>query len=190
MNYNDNSYKYIVRENIECADKAIGALLPNTCVICMSDGTWSFLSAIDCALREIGKSSLVVSSLAISKDSAKKIKIWSREGRTYSERFILDRSFEKLGKGVSCKYLRDTFGDNAIRILMSNSKWCLLSNKERSVVIQSSSNLNESGKSECFIIYTDGYLPSLYNHMLGDLWENTGGRGLIRWRRGKSTIPD
>ena len=168
---NDNSYKYIVRENIECADKAIGALLPNTCVICMSNGTWSFLSAIDFALWEMGESMITISSLAVSRESTKRIKVWSRDGRTYNERFILDRSFEKLGKGLSCKYLRDTFGDNAIRILMSNSKWCLLSNNERKIVIQSSSNLNESGKSECFMVYADGYIPKLYSVMVGELWE-------------------
>ena len=136
----------------------------------MSDGSWSFTDGILAMASRTGPCHLVVSTWTAAAADIRRANQLLDTGVFQSARFLVDRSF--LTRQPSyCALLRDTFGDDSIRVWSAHAKFALLIGGAFDVLYLTSANLNKNKRLENFSVFCGGDLPSEYLALVEEMFE-------------------
>ena len=125
-------------------------------------GEWSVIDAIETVVDVIGETKLVVATWAVGMDDMDRL-LWLI-GRGVSElKIIIDRSF-KTRHPDYLKRLRDSVGDERIRVLNNHAKFYIFYGGAREYFYTTSANLNKNNRIENWSVFCVGdvWLMNIY----------------------------
>ena len=136
----------------------------------LSDGSWSFIDAVEEMLHRWGPGGIWVSTwTAATTDIMRAEKMLHREDITYAH-WLVDRSF-LTRQPRYCAQLRGRFGDDAIRTWNAHTKFCVLEGVDRKILYLTSANLNANKRVENWTLIAGGGIPDEYLHLVRDVFE-------------------
>ena len=146
------------------ASQIIGSIDSGCEIVGLTDGEFSFVDIIEHCLDEIGGADCIVSTWTASQAHLDRIKVLKESESLRSCRWIIDRSF-RAQKPKRCNGMLAEFGKDSVRTASTHSKFALLWNDTRAIVIRTSMNLNHNPRCEDFEISDDkallGYMRGL-----------------------------
>lgn len=152
------------------AADAIGPIEPGCEIYGLTKGQWSLIDLIEHVLSFTGACRAVISTwTAAGADVSFAYKLMSC-GQLNSLRFLVDFSFPAR-QPAYCAALRQTFGDDCIRISKNHAKFVLLRNDTWNIVIRTSMNLNENRRLENFEISDDARLADFLQRVIEEIFE-------------------
>ena len=90
-----------------------------------------------------------------------------------SARFLLDLSFQRRQPAL-IKYLRETFGEDAIRVTRNHAKFLLFGNDKWKITVRTSMNLNFNPRLEDVEIKDDAELYNFIDGIMADIFKQHG----------------
>ena len=152
------------------AATAIGPIEPGCEIYGLTKGQFSLIDLIEHVLSFTGPCRAVISTwTAAGADVSFAYKLMSC-GLLQSLRFLVDFSFPSR-QPAYCAALRETFGDDCIRISKNHAKFVLLRNDCWNIVIRTSMNLNENRRLENFEISDDARLADFLARVIEEIFE-------------------
>jgi hypothetical protein len=137
-----------------CASEAIGRLVPNQDIYCLTFGQFSLVDALVHILQQTGPARVDLSTWTAADAHLQKTADLITSAHITRFRMVIDRSFEGRQPGY-CQNMRRKFGMDCIRSVRTHAKFFLVRNERWTVVARTSMNLNENPRLENIEISTD-----------------------------------
>lgn len=155
-----------------CDDvEGFAAAVDGSCeVFGFTSGTFSIIDVLAALVRRMDLPRLVVSTWTAAGADMAHVEEWIESGRVLSARWIVDRSFQNRQPKL-CDMLRGKFGDDAIRVQRVHCKFALLESADRSVVVQTSANLNKNMRIENVSVSPCPVLFGAYSELVAQIFE-------------------
>lgn len=153
-------------ESVE--DYARGAE-PGREVIGFTSGEFSIVDVILAVVARMDRPRLVISTWTAAGADMGHVFDWLEESRVSAARWIVDRSFQNRQPDL-CNLLRARFGDDACRVQRVHCKFVLLQDGERTVVIQTSANMNRNARIENVSVSSCPVLFEAYAGLVEDIF--------------------
>ena len=115
----------------------------------VTDGTWSLIDAILHLQGRSNAKKLAIATWTAAKSNIEQARRLERLSGCQI-RFLVDRSFQTRQPGY-CQFLRDTFGDEVIRVWSSHAKFVLFLDGDFDILLTSSANLNQNKRVENYL---------------------------------------
>lgn len=151
------------------ASAVIGPITHGMEVFALTAGQFSLIDVIVHALNTIGPSNAVISTwTAGAADIGFCYKLLT-DGRIRQMWFIVDFSFPARQPAYA-QALRETFGNDAIRVSKNHAKFALLTNDGWNIAIRTTQNLNEAHRMEFLEISEDAPLVNFLKQFVDDVF--------------------
>jgi hypothetical protein len=134
-------------ETFGSAAAAIGAIEPGMRLFLITRGQFSMLDMVMHVLREIGPSQVSVWTWAIADYEVEAMSALMETAAIRGARLIVDRSAEQRSASTIDAWRR-RFGVDAVRVCKNHAKIARVWNRERSVLLRGSMNLNFNPRFE------------------------------------------
>ena len=141
------------------ASEAVEGLAGDLDIFGFTRGEFSCIELIEALLDYSGLADVTISTWTAADADMRRAKDLLHDQRIRSVRWIVDYSFETRQPGF-CQTLRELFGDEAIRVMFSHSKFVLFDG-DRKILLHTSMNMNQNKRIEDFWITQD---PELFGH--------------------------
>jgi hypothetical protein len=152
------------------ASEAIGPIEPGCEIYGLTKGQFSLIDLIEHILSFTESCRAVISTwTAAGADITFAYRLMSC-GKLTSLRFLVDFSFPAR-QPAYCAALRETFGDDCIRVSKNHAKFVLLRNDFWNIVVRTSMNLNENRRLENFEISDDRGLADFLESVIDEMFE-------------------
>lgn len=136
------------------AAAAIGLIEHGCDIFVLTAGQFDLIDAIIHVLSATGRADVVLATWTAAAADIKFAYKILEEGRIRSIRFLVDFSFVSR-QPAYCAALRETFGEDCIRITKLHAKFVLVRNASWDVVIKTSMNLNQNRRMETIEVSED-----------------------------------
>lgn len=133
-------------------------------------GRFSLIDAIDACVQRVPDCKLTVSTWTAARADMDHVLAFIDDGRISATRWIVDRSFQNRQPQL-CQYLRDRFGDDAIRVQPVHCKFALIENAEHKLTLQTSANLNENRRLENLNLSTCPVFFDAYSGLVEQIFD-------------------
>jgi hypothetical protein len=175
--------KRIVRQEIaaRAVADAVGPITRGIEVYGISKGQFSLIDLITYCLEATGPADVVISTWTAANADLKFAYTLMTAGTIRSLRFLVDFSFPSR-QPAYCAALRETFGDDCIRISKNHAKFVTVRNDQWNLVIRTSMNLNENRRLESFEISDDKNMAAFLDDVIRDLFETQPAAGQFNRR--------
>jgi len=170
--------KRIIRRQLAARTvaEAVGPITPGCEVYGLSKGQFSLIDLIQYCLQAIGMAAVTISTwTAANSDIGFAYRLMTG-GAIRSLRFLVDFSFPSR-QPAYCAALRETFGDECIRISKNHAKFVLIRNEQWNLVIRSSMNLNENRRLETFEISDDRGMAEFLEGVIREIFDSQPAAG-------------
>ena len=170
--------KRIIRRQLAArsVSEALGPILKGCEVYGLSKGQFSLIDIITYCLEATGPADVVLSTWTAANADLKFAYRLMTTGAIRSLRFLVDFSFPSR-QPAYCAALRETFGDDVIRISKNHAKFCTITNDTWHLVIRTSMNLNENRRLESFEISDDANMAAFLEEVVRDLFNTQPAAG-------------
>jgi hypothetical protein len=170
--------KRIIRMEITARTiaEAVGPITRGLEVYGLSKGQFSLIDLLTYCLDATGPADVVLSTWTAAGADLKFAYKLMTTGMIRSLRFLVDFSFPSR-QPAYCAALRETFGDDAIRISKNHAKFCTITNDQWHLVIRTSMNLNENRRLESFEISDDRNMAAFLDDVIRDLFDTQPAAG-------------
>jgi len=181
------------RRNVVRAFNGEGALAslrsagfgPGMEVFGLNKGQFSAIDLLDAILTFTGGGAVTVATWTAAYADVKRAEQFLRTGRADRMTWLVDRSFQTR-QPEYCRLLRETFGDECIRVSSSHAKFMLIDAGDWRVVVQTSMNLNQNARLESFWVADDPVLFDAYRDVVMECFAVQGaGEGFENSARGR-----
>ena len=132
-------------------------------------GQFSAIDLMDAILTFSGPAHVTIGTWTAAHADVKRAEQFIRTGRAVGMTWMVDRSFQTR-QPQYCALLRETFGDDCIRVSSSHAKFMLISAGDWRVVVQMSMNLNQNARVESFWVADDADLYDAYNGIVQEIF--------------------
>jgi hypothetical protein len=170
--------KRIIRRDLAArtvAD-AIGPITKGSEVYGVSKGQFSLIDLITYCLEAAGPADVVISTWTAANADLKFAYKLMTAGTILNLRFLVDFSFPSR-QPAYCAALRETFGDDCIRISKNHAKFVLIRSSAYNLVIRTSMNLNENRRLESFEISDDKNMADFLEEIITELFDTQPAAG-------------
>ncbi len=170
-----------VRRAVTAAE-AVGVLTRDVEVYGFTKGQFSIIDLINHALETIGPgATMQLVTWTAGNTDVGAITELCHSGKLKSARFLVDISFNRRDPELAQR-IRDTFGDDSIRVAKNHAKFVLLAAGDWRIVIRTSMNLNYNPRFENFQIAHDPELYDFHDRILNEVWrrQRRGDQDLLR----------
>lgn len=151
----------------------------------LNKGQFSAIDLLDAILHFTGPARVVIATWTAAHADVRRAEQFIRTGRAASMLWLVDRSFQTR-QPAYCALLRETFGDDVIRVTSSHAKFMLIEAGEWRVVVQTSMNLNQNARLESFWVADDSALYEAYSGVVAECFGLQGpGEGFAEGARGR-----
>ena len=155
----------------QTANEIISGLDKQTEIYGFTKGQFSLIDIIEAALKITGPADLTVSTWAAAKTSVNRILDFVNSGQCPSARWLIDLTLQRRLPELT-KSIRDTFGNDAIRVGQNHAKFFMLRNTEWSIICLTSMNLNHNPRFENFLIRHDVPMCDFHTQIFDEIWKN------------------
>jgi hypothetical protein len=175
--------KRIIRREIAARSvaDAVGPITPGIEVYGISKGQFSLIDLLTYCLEATGPADVVISTWTAANADLKFAYKLMTAGTIKNLRFLVDFSFPSR-QPAYCAALRETFGDDCIRISKNHAKFVTIRNDKWNLVIRTSMNLNENRRLESFEISDDRNMVAFLDDVIRDLFETQPAAGQFEKR--------
>lgn len=136
------------------AHQALGRLEPGVELFGFTKGQFSLINLIIAVLDQTGPADVTVATWTAAQREIRDAERLLRERRITRLRFLVDFSFPRR-QPAYCALLRETFGDDTLRVTKTHAKFVTIRNDRWSLVIRTSMNLNENPRFEMWELSDD-----------------------------------
>jgi len=163
--HNDKKKRKIQKRSIKslAAVDGLGEIYKNCEIFGLTGGQFSLIDIISHCLNTTGPADVVISTWSAANADINFAFELLDNDKISNLRFIIDRSFQSR-QPLYCAALVERFGKDSIRVIRNHCKFVLIKNKNWSIVIRTSMNLNLNRRIENFEISED---LEFYSHMIG-----------------------
>lgn len=135
----------------------------------LSKGQFSLIDLIEYALGHTGPADVVISTWTAAGADIEFAYRIMRLGKIRAISWLVDFSFPSR-QPAYCAALRETFGDDCIRITKNHAKFVLISNDEWNLVLRTSMNLNQNRRLENFEISDDARMVAYLRGVIAEIF--------------------
>ena len=140
----------------------------------LSDGKWDLIELLRGVTLEAGaRCRLTLAVWTVNGDHGRQMKYFLRDGLCAKITLLVDRSFPTR-KPEYCEIVRETYGDDAIRVWSSHAKFAIWTGGDIDVLAMFSANLNKNPRVENYTVWADSQMAGEYLAMANDLWRRQG----------------
>lgn len=143
---------------------------PGREVFGFNGGQFSSVDLIEALVDVVGGGDLTIATWTAAAADLNHVAAFIKRGRLRRVCWIVDRSF-KTRQPALCAMLRESFGDEAIRVAETHAKFALLSGGDWRIVVQTSMNLNMNRRIESFWVADDPELFEGYAALVADVFK-------------------
>jgi hypothetical protein len=175
--------KRIIRRDIasrSVAD-AVGPIIKGIECYGISKGQFSLIDLITYCLEATGPADVIISTWTAAGADLKFAYKLMTAGQIRSLRFLVDFSFPSR-QPAYCAALRETFGDDCIRISKNHCKFVTIRSNAWDLVIRTSMNLNENRRLESFEISDDANMADFLEEVIAELFATQPAAGQFEKR--------
>ena len=133
-------------------------------------GEFSLIDAISACVKHVPGARLTLSTWTAAKADMDHVIHFLNSGAVSRVRWIVDRSFQNRQPDL-CRYLRDRFGDDAIRVQPVHCKFALIENDDVQLLMQTSANLNRNRRLENLNLTTCPVLFAAYKDLVQQIFD-------------------
>lgn len=159
----------------EKATDFIGDIQPGFHRFGFSKGQFSLVDLIAALLPKIGPVHFALSTWTVAKADLGELQAMLNPATMLSARFLLDLSFQRRQPAL-IKHLRETFGEDAIRVTRNHAKFLLFGNDKWKITVRTSMNLNFNPRIEDVEIKDDAELYNFIDGIMADIFKQYGKR--------------
>jgi hypothetical protein len=152
------------------AAEAIGPIESGCEIYGLTAGQFSLIDLIEHVLGFTGACKATISTWTAANSDITFAYRLMNCGQLTALRFLVDFSFPSR-QPAYCAALRETFGDDCIRISKNHAKFVLLRNDMWNIVVRTSMNLNENRRLENFEISDDANLADFLESVIDKIFE-------------------
>jgi hypothetical protein len=156
--------------------EAVGPITPGIEVFGVSRGQFSLIDLVTHCLEATGPADVVMSTWTAAGADLGFAYQLMRDGRIRSLRFLVDFSFPSR-QPAYCAALRETFGDDCVRVTKNHAKFVLITNDSWNLVIRTSMNLNENKRLESFEVSDDANMAAFLKDLVADIFDSQPAAG-------------
>jgi len=167
--------------NAKSVAEAVGPIEPGCEIYGLSKGQFSLIDLVEHVLGYTGPAEVVVSTWTAAGSDIDFAFRLLKNGAIQSLRFLVDLSFPSR-QPAYCAALRETFGDDCIRVTKNHAKFVLLRNAQWNVAIRTSMNLNENRRLENFEVSDDAQLADFLAGVVAELFETQDAQKTFKQR--------
>jgi hypothetical protein len=170
--------KRIIRREIAARSVAdsVGPITKGIEVYGISKGQFSLIDLITYCLDATGPADVIISTWTAANADLKFAYRLMTAGQIRRLRFLVDFSFPSR-QPAYCAALRETFGDDCIRISKNHCKFVTIRSNAWNLVIRTSMNLNENRRLESFEISDDQNMAEYLEEIILDLFDTQPAAG-------------
>lgn len=139
-------------------------------VVGFTSGQFSIIDVISSVLSRLGGGSLVLSTWTAAGAELDHVMEFIDSELVKNVRWIVDRSFQNRQPAL-CLKMRNSFGDESIRVQRVHCKFALVHNGQNGVTIQTSANLNKNARIENVSVSSCPVLFSAYSELVEEIFE-------------------
>jgi len=155
--------------NKETAAMAIEGLDKEVEIFGFTKGQFSMIELIAAVLDITGPAELTISTWTAAKYDIGKILEFLETGQVTGSRWLVDLTFQRRAPELAHR-IRQTFGEDAIRIAQTHAEFSLIQNEEWRIVIRTSMNLNTNPRFEDFTLAHDPPLADFLEEIITEIW--------------------
>tara|TARA_Y100001938_G_scaffold79633_1_gene110021 strand:- start:869 stop:1531 length:663 start_codon:yes stop_codon:yes gene_type:complete len=134
-----------------------------------SKGQFSLVDLIAAILPQVGPVHLGLSTWTVAKADLGELQAMLTPKTMLSVRFLLDISFQRRQPAL-IQHIRQTFGDDSIRVTKNHAKFLLFGNDNYKISVRTSMNLNFNPRLEDVEIKDDAKLYDFIDSILTDIF--------------------
>jgi hypothetical protein len=161
--------------------EAVGPITPGIELYGVSKGQFSLIDLLTYCLEATGPADVVISTWTAANADLKFAYKLMTAGTIRSLRFLVDFSFPSR-QPAYCAALRETFGDDCLRISKNHAKFCTIRSNAWNLVIRTSMNLNENRRLESYEISDDRNMAEYLEQIITELFDTQPAAGQFNKR--------
>jgi hypothetical protein len=150
--------------------EAVGTIDSGCEIYGLTKGQWSLIDLIEYCLEATGPAELVISTWTAANADITFANRLFKNGAITGLRFLVDFSFPSR-QPAYCAALRESFGDEAVRLTKNHAKFVLITNATWSLVVRTSMNLNENRRLENFEISDSAEMADFLLSVINEIFE-------------------
>lgn len=158
-----------LRRKESATEAAAGLDLDGRETFGLTKGQFSLIDLIEAVLAQTGPAALEVSTWTAANTDVSTALAMVASGRVTRARWLVDLTFVRRCPQLAAR-IRETFGDDALRVSRNHAKFAVLHNATWQVVIRTSMNLNHNPRLEDFTLAHDPELATFLLSAMDDLW--------------------
>ena len=154
------------------AKEAIETLDRDVEIFGFTKGQFSSIDLIHAVIDKIGghAEKLTISTWAAAKADVSQVLDMLSSGIIDDSRWLLDLTFQRRMPELAAS-IRNTFGDDSIRVAKNHAKFTLIKSKNWKIVIRTSMNINYNPRFEDFTLSHDPELYDFISSVVDSVWE-------------------
>lgn len=133
-------------------------------------GQFSLSDLIEALLEKIGPARMEISTWTAAHADVERMMLLMESGKVTACRWLVDQTFVRRVPELAAR-IRETFGDDSIRVTRTHAKFVTLRSEEWAVALRSSMNLNQNPRLESFQVGHDPELCDFLSSALDDVWK-------------------
>jgi hypothetical protein len=153
----------------ETAKDAIGNWDFESEIFGFTKGAFSVIDIISHILDLVGPSEVVFSTWTAAKVDITSVLDLVKSGKITSSRWLVDLTFQRRSPELAHS-IRQTFGNDSIRVAKNHAKFALIRAGDRKIVLRTSMNINFNPRFEDFTIADDPELYDFIMRIVDEVW--------------------
>ncbi|MCT0247668.1 hypothetical protein [Synechococcus sp. CS-205] len=135
----------------------------------LTRGQFSLSDLIEAVLDKIGPAEMEISTWTAAHADVERMMVLMESGKVTGCRWLVDQTFVRRVPELAAR-IRETFGDDSIRVTRTHAKFVTLRSEEWAVALRSSMNLNQNPRLESFQVAHDPELCDFLSAAFDDVW--------------------
>jgi len=153
----------------QTAAEALAGFAHDVEIYGFTKGQFSFIDIINQVLTVTGPCRLQISTWTAADADVTTVLDFVGSGTVTSARWLVDMTFQRRSPQLANR-IRQTFGDDCIRVAQNHAKFILLDNDDWQIVCRTSMNINFNPRFENFQIAHDPDLWRFHNDIFDEIW--------------------
>jgi hypothetical protein len=158
-----------LRRKQSAIDAASGLDLDGREIFGLTKGQFSLIDLIQAVLAHTGPAALEISTWTAANTDVSTALALVASGEVTAARWLVDLTFVRRCPQLAAR-IRQTFGDDAIRVSKNHAKFSVIHNETWRVVCRTSMNLNHNPRLEDFTLAHDPELADFLLAAMDDCW--------------------